>query len=99
MGRDVKINSAPNGGYVSKKTGWNHRIMYHNSEFCIHEVYYDEHGVPDGVTENCIAPTGESFEDLILGFNLMKTALKKPILVYDNFPQEYIGHSDSDKLC
>jgi hypothetical protein len=45
---------------------WNHRVIKNKEgELEIHEVFYDEDGIPDMMTEKPIAPFGETLEDLI----------------------------------
>lgn len=67
---------------------WNYRIVMkdegYGSSYGIHEVFY-ENGVPYGISENPVAPFGEDLEELETSFELMREALKKNILDYDNF--------------
>lgn len=68
---------------------WNNRVIrrFHDSEeyFEIHEVYYDEKGNPDGVTEDGIVPFGDTLEELREELQRFLDACKKPILNYDDF--------------
>lgn len=78
--------------------GWNHRVMVRESwwngknyiSFGIHEVYYDEDGVPNSYTADAIDTSFEDFKGLRWSINKMKEGMKKPILWYgDKFPEEY----------
>lgn len=68
---------------------WNYRIVRHrqNKEdwFAIHEVYYEADGKPKFISENPIAPHGESAEELINDMELQKAACKLPVLDYAIF--------------
>jgi len=79
---------------------WNHRILVTEEKnlvdgskypyFQLHEVYYDENGVPNGATKNPITLGAESFEGLEWTVDNIKECLDKPILWGDSrFPQEY----------
>ena len=74
--------------------GWNHRVLAweHKGEvtFQIHEVYYDDSGVPNGYTKEAIAVGGEKIGDLKWQLRKMKKCLKKPILwAGEKWPQEF----------
>ena len=74
---------------------WNHRVLAHKYKdevyFEIHEVLYDENGVPNGYTEKGITVGGENIKGIRWTLNKMKECLKKPILwAGDEFPKEYI---------
>ena len=76
--------------------GWNHRILAHEQHgevyFQIHEVYYNEDGVPNGYTKNPIHVGGESLKAITWTLNKMKESRSKPILFAgDKFPQIYSG--------
>lgn len=77
-----------------KKHYWNYRVLVKfydgTPEFHIHEVYY-ENDIPVSCTENPISVGGDSIKSLNWTLNKMKLALKKPILHYDRFPEEYIN--------
>ena len=78
---------------------WNHRVLaseeFHlNGEaeiiFSIHEVYYDDKGVPNGYTANPIRISGESMEGLKWTLEKMQECLEKPVLWEgERFPQVY----------
>lgn len=78
---------------------WNHRVIRHRIRksiidggvdeywFGIHEVYYDESGKPDMVTEEPIQVIGDNLEELKQTLKWMLKSLKAPILDYENdFP-------------
>lgn len=74
--------------------GWNHRILAHEHSgeitFQIHEVYYDESGIPNSYTANAVGVTSESLKGITWTLNKMKECRKKPILwAGDKFPNEY----------
>jgi hypothetical protein len=73
--------------------GWNHRILAQELEgetYCaIHEVYYDENGVPSGYTADPVWVLGSSLKDIKWALRRMTEATKKPILSINNFPNEY----------
>jgi hypothetical protein len=79
--------------------GWNHRILateYSNGlghtelYFQIHEVYYDDQGLPYTHTINPIPVAAESMEELNWVLGEMQKATQKPILwAGEKFPQEY----------
>jgi len=72
---------------------WNHRILAHKDEeemyFQIHEVYYDENGTANRYTKNGVSVGAESLEALNWVLEKMKECAKKPILLADDFPNEY----------
>ena len=91
--REQAIDLA-NGNY------WDYRVMYRRSGggillgsdfdcFELHEVYYENHK-PVSCTENPIPVLCFADESLKDTFDLMRKALDKPVLDYDNFPNEWI---------
>ena len=77
---------------------WNYRVLAKKLdseiEFGLYEVYYDDDNNPISCTENACFPLaydecGDYIKSLKWTLNKMKIALKKPILDYDNFPNEY----------
>ena len=72
---------------------WNHRILAteHKGEIFlnIHEVYYNDKGVPNSCTANPVSVSGETLKDLEWVLYKIKDCLSKPILWGDErFPQE-----------
>ncbi len=72
---------------------WNYRILAHKEEdgmyFQIHEVYYNEAGIPNGYTNNFAGVGGDSLKDINWSLEKMKEATSEPILLADGFPNEY----------
>jgi hypothetical protein len=74
-------------------TMWNHRIVKRvqklgSEEFTsygIYEVYYDEKGQPNGITESPVEPFGENATELLASWAMMSSAFTKPILDYEEF--------------
>lgn len=76
------------------KMSWNHRILAQKQPngdvyLQIHEVYYDENGLPNGYTKNPVSVGGEDLKAITWTLNKMLEAKKKPVL-WDGelFPQE-----------
>lgn len=46
----------------------------------IHEVYYDKNGIVDGWSAEPIAPYGETKDELMVDWDMMKAAFYKPVL-------------------
>jgi len=72
---------------------WNHRVVYHSPNpetggeewFGIHEVHYEK-GIPTSLTQDPIDVIGETMSELKETLKWMKNCLKKPILLFDSFP-------------
>lgn len=87
---------------------WNFRILARKIEndvsFGMYEVHYDDNDIPVGFTENPtdIITFASYVDDPVDGIkwqlNMMKLATNKPILDYDNFPNEYIKYYRKKKL-
>ena len=55
--------------------------------YAIYEVYYNDGGKPYMLTEDAVAVSGESLEDLREGYDQMRQAFGAPVLDYDkDFP-------------
>jgi hypothetical protein len=72
---------------------WNHRVLAFehkgNVYFQIHEVYYNENGVPNSYAENAVSISVEEFDELEWTLDRMKECLKKDVLWGDErFPQK-----------
>ena len=62
-------------------TTWAYRIIRSESGTVgIHEVYFDIEGKPSSCSEERMAPTGDSIEELTKDMELMQLALTKPVL-------------------
>jgi len=55
-----------------------------DSEYSIHEVYYNDNDKVEAWTENPIAPAAENIKELQQTLERMALAAKKPILDYAN---------------
>lgn len=69
---------------------WNHRIVkkesrMHNAVeetyYEVHEAHYNANGEICAITENSVAPLGETVEELEQELQRMLEACKKPILI------------------
>ncbi len=73
---------------------WDYRLLsrkYGNSTFLeIHEVYYDEDGKPYSYTAKEAGVCSEDLEGVHRVLNRMIEATTKPILSFQNFPEEYV---------
>lgn len=66
---------------------WNYRLMRHRGPgdeitLAVHEVYYDESGVPNGWTEKPVSFGGHTPEDVIESLRRAIEGCGKPILEY-----------------
>ena len=63
---------------------WNYRVVRTEKEqydsYQLYEVYYDDDGKIEGMTENAMQPYGESVEELQKDLEYMMEALKQPVL-------------------
>lgn len=63
---------------------WNYRVVKHINDkeelFQIHEVYYNDDGNPEMITETGSSPFGENIQDLSHTMIHMLSALTKPVL-------------------
>ncbi len=69
---------------------WNYRVVRKShgdsSEFSynIHEVHYDDAGIPTNCSMSAIAPYGSSHEELRRDLDTMRRAFDLPTLDYDD---------------
>jgi hypothetical protein len=73
---------------------WNYRIVTFKENtgdryFEIRKVYYDSKGKPETVSEEGSSIFGESVKELKEVNSMMMKAFEKPVIDYDNFPEEY----------
>ncbi len=68
---------------------WNHRVVRTQREdivwYAVHEVYYDATGTPDAVTQDAVAPLGESLKELREELAMFRRALREPVLEMADF--------------
>ncbi len=71
---------------------WNYRVVRKTDEaeplYGIHEVYYDSDGKPEMVTVEPVAIVGDSLLELQEEFVHYLRALLKPVLNYEEIPDE-----------
>ena len=70
--------------------GWNYRLIHRvypggKEDLAIYEVYYTD-DKPDSCTVDPVEPHGEDIKEFKECFEHYKSALFKPILQYDDFP-------------
>jgi hypothetical protein len=70
---------------------WNYRVIENESMFHIHEVYYNDKGEIIAISEDPIAPAGETLEELKGDLKYYQQAVKRPIL-----KKEEIKFADMD---
>ena len=79
---------------------WNYRVVKTDSSgtvgFAIHEVYYNEKGEPDGVTEDPTHPFGETWEEFQADLNSYNMAMLQPVLDYDMFLEQESSSASSN---
>jgi hypothetical protein len=59
---------------------WNYRVVESKGVFQIHEVYYNDKGEITAMSEDPIAPAGETVEELKNSLKYYRQAVKRPIL-------------------
>ena len=75
---------------------WNHRVMVTLDSggdpwFEIHEVHYDDNGVPRLYSENEAKVSGFDEKELLWLLEQMRKAVEKPVLwMGKRFPEEYV---------
>jgi len=57
-------------------------------QYGVHEVFYDANDKATMVTKEPIAPYGDTVEELISNWVIISEAFSKPILDFDNIPEE-----------
>ena len=76
---------------------WNHRVVKRTwidamdcteDRFGVHEAYCDDNGRVFAITEEPVAPCGETLEELRVEFERMQRCLEYPILDFDKIPEE-----------
>jgi len=70
---------------------WNYRVIAHEYKdelyFEIHEVYYNDDGVPEMCTVDAVEVAGESLAALSQTLDWMRKALREPILNIADFEE------------
>ena len=62
---------------------WDYRVIEDKENFRIHEVYYNDAGEITAISEDSIAPEGETLEELKDDLKYYFAALKRPVLKKD----------------
>lgn len=63
---------------------WNYRVVEHDGEFAVHEVFYGDDDSISGMTETPVYPRAESLEVLIEEIGRHQRALTHPVLPYND---------------
>lgn len=64
-----------------------HRIETDGETYAVHEVYYNDAGQPNGVTERPCYLAAESVKELRSDLMLMRHAFELPILEWEDLPR------------
>lgn len=64
---------------------WNYRVVNKDGYLGIHEVYYDEKGLPTSCTEDPTRLSEENLDELKHTLLLYEKAAQKEILNYEDF--------------
>lgn len=69
---------------------WNYRVVRHAPDdfLLIHEVYYDDRGEPESVTERGAEVGSETLDGIRSVLAMMDAALAAPILDYANIARK-----------
>ena len=75
---------------VNTPSVWNYRIIISkdgesDTRMSIHEVYYDENGMPVGMAESPAIMIAGSFVELVEVYEKFKEAFSKPVILEDIF--------------
>jgi len=71
---------------------WNYRVVRSNNILSIREVYYDDDGTPQGMTESPLAieaylDEGESIETILYILDRIKESVEKYGILDDPWPE------------
>ena len=77
---------------------WNYRIVMRNGEYAIYEVYYDDAGNVEAVTDAPVYPAGTSIEELGKDLKYYQQALQQPVLHYDELSKQPTDSQTSSKV-
>jgi len=85
---------------------WNHRVIAKEykgfneveMQFGIHEVYYNDDGIPEMCTVEPVAVACESMAGLVETLDWMRKCLRQPLLAYADFEEggRYYGKGKDD---
>ena len=76
---------------------WNYRVVRTERQtkkeqydiYQLYEVYYDDDGKIEGMTENAMQPYGESLEELKNDLQWMMEALREPVLDMEELEKQF----------
>ena len=76
---------------------WNYRVVRTERQtkkeqydiYQLYEVYYDDDGKIEGMTENAMQPYGESIEELKNDLQWMIEALREPVLDMEELEKQF----------
>ena len=79
---------------------WNYRVVRTERQtkkeqydiYQLYEVYYDDDGKIEGMTENAMQPYGESIEELQKDLQWMMEALREPVLDMKELEKQFEDH-------
>ena len=83
---------------------WNHRVIHtvykeiEEEGYSIHEVFYDEDGVPDMMTLDAVGVWGETMDEVQQTLEWMTKALEQPILEASDFDKGGKYYTDKEDL-
>ena len=77
---------SPRQGLEGDHVSWDYRVikrLFNDAEalYTVHEVYYDEGGLPNGWTQFDVSPAGETPAEAYESLKLYLRAFGKPVLV------------------
>ncbi len=82
---------------VRKKHTWHdptQNTEQENYSYAIHEAYYDDNGYVGAITQEPVAPYGDTVEELRHSWVMMVEAFGQPILDYENIPEPGYNRKD-----
>jgi hypothetical protein len=85
--------------HATNPGGWNYRLVHVFSKeqdydyYEVREVYYTD-WMPAGIAVGYAAPGGDTVEEFLSSWRLYQSALAKPILVFDDDKDRFIGQEN-----
>jgi hypothetical protein len=77
---------------------WDYRVVMRDGAYAIYEVYYDDAGNVEAVTDAPVYPAGASIEELGKDLQSYQQALKYPVLHYDELSKQLADSQNPPKL-
>jgi hypothetical protein len=75
---------------------WNYRVILKDGQYAIHEVFYNDQCEPWACTKEPVGAAGDTLAELIEDMEHYLRALKRPVLAYENFPNERAAPESGD---